>query len=64
MTKILAEPLAVPIPEAAAILGIGRSTFYQLLNAKEIDRIKIGRRSVVTLASLKKYLASKIGEAA
>lgn len=64
MTKILAEPLAVPIPEAAAILGIGRSTFYQLLNAKEIDRIKIGRRSVVTLASLKKYLASKIGEVA
>ena len=59
----MTEPLAVPISEAATILGIGRSTLYKLLDTKEIDRIKIGRRSVVLVASLKSYLALKIAEA-
>jgi excisionase family DNA binding protein len=58
------DPLAVPISEAANILGIGRSTLYKLLDAKELERIKIGRRSVVPVSSLKSYVASKIGEAA
>lgn len=60
----MTEPLAVPISEAATILGIGRSTLYKLLDTKEINRVKIGRRSVVPIASLKSYLASKVGEAA
>ena len=57
------EPLAVPISEAASILGIGRSTLYKLFELQELERVKIGRRSVVPISSLKSYLASKIGEA-
>jgi excisionase family DNA binding protein len=56
--------LAVPISEAATILGIGRSTIYKLLDSKQLDRVKIGRRSVVPISSLKNFMASKIEEAA
>jgi excisionase family DNA binding protein len=63
MEPQMTEALAVPISQAATILGIGRSTLYKLLDTKQIDRVKIGRRSVVPISSLKKFMASKIGEA-
>ena len=53
------EPFAVPVPEAARLIGLGRSKFYELLKAKEIPLIKLGRRSVVPVAALRAFVIAK-----
>lgn len=53
------EPVAVRIPQAAAMLGIGRSTLYLCIAAGEIDTIKVGRSTLVPVDSLKAFVASK-----
>ncbi len=46
-----------PIPEAAAILGIGRSTVYELIATGEIAVVRIGRRTLIAQAELERYVA-------
>lgn len=62
MTDI--EPFAVSIADGARLIGCGRSKFYELINAKQIPLIKLGRKSLVPVAALRDYIASKSGEAA
>ena len=59
----MTEPLAVPIPEAARLCGISRSTIYSEIKAGNLKVHKIGRRTIVPLENLKEFLASKSGEA-
>ena len=49
---------AIPIPQACERIGISRSKFYELLNAKEIESVKVGRRRLVRVADLDRWLAS------
>ncbi|MEP6826598.1 MAG: helix-turn-helix domain-containing protein [Aestuariivirga sp.] len=58
------EPLAVPIPEAARLGGVGRSTIYAEIKSKKLKIRKVGRRTIVAMDDLRAWLASKIGEAA
>jgi len=51
--------LAHPMPEAADLLGVGRTTMYRLVDAGEIATIHIGRRRVVPHEELVEYLARK-----
>jgi excisionase family DNA binding protein len=51
------EPLAVDIPEACRLTGLGRSKLYELLSAGDIPSVKIGKRRVVPVASLRQWLA-------
>ena len=53
------EPVAVRIPQAAAMLGIGRSTLYVCIAAGEIETIKVGRSTLVPVESLNEFVASK-----
>ena len=53
------EPVAVRIPQAAAMLGIGRSTLYLCIAAGEIETIKVGRSTLVPVDSLKAFVASR-----
>lgn len=53
------EPVAVRIPQAAAMLGIGRSTLYLCIAAGEIDTIKVGRATLVPVDSLTAFVASR-----
>ena len=48
--------LAHPIPEAAARLGIGRTTLYALIERGELPTVTIGRRRLVTESALVAYL--------
>lgn len=57
------EPVAVRIPQAAAMLGIGRSTLYLCIAAGEIETIKVGRSTLVPVESLNSFIASKRGGA-
>jgi hypothetical protein len=51
------DPLIVPSDEAMRRLGgIGRTKFYELVDAKEIEMVKIGRRAFITTRSIAAYV--------
>ena len=54
--KYASMPLAVRIPEACRLSGIGRSKLYELIKAHEIAIIKVGTITLVPVANLKSYL--------
>ena len=49
--------------EAAAILGISRSTAYELVKAGELPALRLGRRIVIPTHALVALLASVEPEA-
>lgn len=49
-------PLSVRIPEACRMTGIGRSKLYELIRAGEIETIKVGSSTLVTVAGLEAFL--------
>ena len=53
------EPLAVPIPEAARLGGVGRSTIYSEISKGNLKFRKVGRRTIVAMEDLRAWLASK-----
>ena len=58
MDKYNIAALAVSPAKAADLLGISRSKFYELLN-REIPSFKIGRRTLVRVADIEKFLDSR-----
>lgn len=53
------QPLAYTIPEAAALLGVGRTTVYELIRSGELPSIRIRRGRRVTRAAIEAYLADR-----
>lgn len=51
--------LAVRIAEACRLIGIGRPKFYEMIAAREIEVIKVGAITLVSMAELKRFLASR-----
>jgi len=49
--------LAVSPAKAAALLGVSRSKLYELLN-QEIPALKLGRRPLVRVADIERFLNS------
>lgn len=52
------HPLTLTVEQAAKVLGIGRSTAYELVHTGDIPSLRLGRRIVVPRASLAELLAS------
>lgn len=50
------EPITVSIPTALRILGLGRSKFYELIQDEEIEVVKVGRRTLVLMASIRSFI--------
>lgn len=48
------EPLTVRIPVAVRITGIGRSKLYELIKAGDLDTVKVGAATLVTMTSLRR----------
>lgn len=46
------KPITVTVETGLKITGLGRTKFYQLINQGVIKTITIGRRRLVTYASL------------
>lgn len=46
-----------PLPEAAELLGVGRSTIYELIGAGALASVKIGRRTLVPAEAIDRYIA-------
>lgn len=52
--------LVYRIPQAARLLSLGRSSVYRLVDAGELDLIKLGlRSSAITRASLIKFCEAR-----
>jgi excisionase family DNA binding protein len=55
--------LAVAPAEAASMLGLGKTRFYELLAANEIASIKLGTRRLIRIYDLECWLARQIEKA-
>lgn len=47
------EPLAVRVPVAMQLTGLGRSKLYELIKAGQIKVVKVGTSTLITMASLR-----------
>ena len=50
--------MAVGIPEAAEMIGIGRSSLYALFREKKITPRKSGKRTLILTDDLRRYVES------
>jgi excisionase family DNA binding protein len=52
------KPLAVTIPDASRLTGIGRTVLYEHIKAKRLPILKSGRRTLVRVDALEALLRS------
>ncbi|NBC36246.1 helix-turn-helix domain-containing protein [Novosphingobium sp. FSY-8] len=52
--------IAVSVSEAAAMLSLGRSSIYELMDACELEKIKFGRRTLITVESINNAVAKRL----
>jgi excisionase family DNA binding protein len=50
------EPLTVRIPVAVQLTGIGRSKIYELIASGQIEVVKVGASTLITVASLRRLI--------
>ena len=46
------EPICVRINDAAHMIGIGRTKLYELISTGELETVKIGKATRVTITSI------------
>ena len=51
-------PLLVSVTEGARVIGVGKSKFYELVGKKKIKVVKLGRRTLVSVAVLQEFVTS------
>jgi excisionase family DNA binding protein len=57
MENNIDHPLTLTVEQAAKVLGIGRSTAYELVHTGDIPSLRLGRRIVVPVA----HVAVRLG---
>jgi excisionase family DNA binding protein len=57
-----AAALAHSIADAAALIGVGRTTAYALIADGELRTITVGRRRLVPQCELESFIARRLGE--
>ena len=50
------EPIATSINDAAKALSLGRTSIYALIREGRLETIKLGRRTLVRIASIRRLL--------
>jgi excisionase family DNA binding protein len=53
-------PLAVSPRRAAEYLGVGHDAIYQLLNQGRLRSVKLGRRRLIPLSELERFLSDEM----
>jgi len=56
--------LNVNVLQACAMLGIGRSKLYELMNTGQLETVKLGTRTLVRVASIRAFSDSLAKRAA
>ena len=54
------DPIAVTVDEACRVMGIGRTTLYELLQGGEVRGFSVGRRRLVSVASIREWEARSL----
>jgi excisionase family DNA binding protein len=49
-------PVLLTIPEAGRLLGLGRTTMYELIGAGEVEVVHIGRAARIPLESVERFV--------
>lgn len=57
MSNTHIEPITVPVATALNLAGIGRTKLYALLGEKRIKSIKVGKKRLIDVASLRQFLS-------
>lgn len=57
------KPFLLSIPEARKALGgesdpIGRTTIYRMVQNRDLEAVKVGKRTFITFASIEALVAS------
>lgn len=55
-------PLSLTVEQMGKVLGISRSTAYELANSKGFPTLKIGRRMIIPRIALMRWMMTKEGE--
>lgn len=50
------EPIALTVSDTTKATGFGKTTTYKLINEGKLTAVKVGRRTLVTVASMKALL--------
>lgn len=53
------ECLAVRIPQAAQLIGVGRTSVYQLIATGALETIKIGRATLIPMETLRTFVEQR-----
>ena len=56
VTKMEVEPLLLSLPQTSQTIGRCIATVYELIGAGELDAVKSDGRTLVTMASIKRYV--------
>lgn len=48
--------LAVSVPDAATMLGLGRSTVFGLIAAGRLQALKVGARTVIRVSDIERFI--------
>lgn len=49
-------PLLLSVKEAATLLGVSRNQLYELLNAGEMEHVRLGRRMYISRDAMTKFI--------
>lgn len=60
---IAGERIALSVQDAADALGIGRTTLYELVSARELVPFKIGRRTLILRTDVQRIAESRAAAA-
>lgn len=55
------RPLAYSVAEAVTATGLSRSKIFKLMRGGQLQRTKVGRRTLITVASLEALLNQTAG---
>lgn len=57
------KPLTIGIDEFCRLSGVGRSTAFKLIKLNLLTRVRIGRRTLLTMESVEALIANSRAEA-
>lgn len=53
------EPILISVNDAARTLSLGRTSIYELINQGQLEIVKIGRRTLVRVESLRRLVEKR-----
>ena len=56
---MIEDRIAVRIPEACRMIGIGRSKLYELMDAGDLETIKVGASRLILVSSLQAFVEQR-----